>query len=108
LIKNILIILTLVNFLFADKVIKETLACPTLDALKKVPLKNGLDLNMYAIANNCIVLNRYSDVKAIGYDNYKSKDIYQKIIFNKTGAELYMKKSALQIEEGGKKNILRF
>lgn len=98
----------------ADIVKENTLACPSIEQLKKAPLntkKNSLDLSMYAISNNCIILTKRDKVEAIGSlddDIRNSKEIYQKIMYKKTGVILYMKRSALGIEKGGKKASYRF
>lgn len=102
------ILLTSVN---ADKVNKKTLACPTMDALKKAPLEsleNPLELSMYAIANGCEILSKNEHVEVTGADPRNSKDLFQQIVYNKTGVIFYVKSSAINIEQSGKKNSLKF
>ncbi len=90
---------------------KNTLACPEILQLKRAPLSNdsnSLDLSMYAIANNCIIIDKKDEVEAIGYDPTNSKSIFQKIIYKKTGTYFYIKSSSIQIEQDGKKSSIRF
>ena len=91
--------------------IKKTLGCPTMMALQKAPAdnpENYLSLNMYSIANNCVIISKRDKVEAIGYDPRNSKEIFQKILYKKTGVELYIKSSTIQVEQGGKKSSYRF
>jgi hypothetical protein len=95
----------------ADKIKIQTLGCPTLDQLKKAPLDKGegsLELTMYAIANECVVISKDDKVEALGYDPRNSKDIFQKISYEKTETILYIKKTAITVEKGGKKGFIRF
>ncbi len=90
---------------------KKTLACPTIKQLQNAPLdtaENYMELSMYAIANDCEVLSKRAKIQAIGYDPRNSKEIYQKIIYKKTGKYLYLRRSTIQIEQDGKKAIYRF
>ncbi len=89
----------------------KTLGCPTILLLKKAPVSANddiLDLNMYAIANDCIVIRRRDRVKAVGYDSRNSKEMYQKIVHQKTGSSLYILRSSIQVEQDGKKGAVRF
>ena len=109
--KFILIISIFLISVYADKIKIQTLGCPTLDKLKKAPLdksEGSLELTMYAIANECIVISKQDKVEALGYDPRNSKDIFQKISYEKTGAILYIKKSTIIVEKGGKKGFIRF
>ena len=109
--KVLLASLILISSLSADLVLKKTLACPSLLLLQKSvqeDMQDALRLEMYAIANNCVVLSKQDGVEAIGYDPLNSKDIYQKVLYKKTGVELYMLKSSLQVEQAGKKATYRF
>jgi len=79
--------------------------------LKKAPiasLDDILGLNMYAIANDCVVINRRDSVEAIGYDPRNSKEIFQQIIYRKTGVYLYIERAAIYVEQDGKKGVVRF
>jgi hypothetical protein len=89
----------------------KALACPSILLLKKAPLEikdNSMDLSLYAVSNSCEILSRGDKIQAIGYDPRNSKELFQKIIYLKTGSELYIKRSAIEIEQGGKKSTLRF
>ena len=99
------------SFLSADLILHKALACPTLEILKKAPVNttsNSLELEMYTIANSCLVLSREDKVQAIGYDPRNSKQKFQQIVDKKTGVQLYILREAIQIEQGGKKNSYRF
>jgi len=101
----------LASFLQADMITHKTLACPTLDTLTKAPVETDsspLSLQMYSIANSCVVLSRGDKVEAVGYDPRNSKEIYQEIIYKRTGRQLFMLRSAIIVEQGGKKNSYRF
>jgi len=107
-VKIILIILIFTSIIFSDMLKEETLACPNILLLQNAPVDDYVNMNMYAIANNCMILNRKDNVEAIGYDALNSKEIYQKIIHKKTGSYLYILRSTIQVEQGGKKGFIRF
>jgi hypothetical protein len=109
--KYLLILLLALGTLQADKVIKRTLACPSVVILEKAPLDtkdNYMDLNMYAMMNGCVFLNKGSSIEAIGYNANNSKEIYQEIIYQKTGVHLFVKRSAIIVEKFGRKSSFRF
>ena len=109
--KSFFSLLTLVLFLQADMITHKTLACPTVDTLTKAPVSTSSDplaLQMYTIANSCVILSRGDKIEAIGYDSRNSKEIYQEIIYKKTGSKLFMLRSSILVEQGGKKNSYRF
>ena len=96
---------------YADKILQKTLACPSVVLLQKVKhedMKDPLNLEMYAIANNCVIVDKTTEVEAIGYDPRNSKEIYQQIVRKKTGRELYILRSAIMVEQSGKKDSIRF
>jgi hypothetical protein len=97
--------------LSADVITVKTLACPSVTILQKFvkeDLKDPLKLDIYAISNNCIILSKGDKVEALGYDPRNSKEVYQKILYKKTNRELYMRRSSIFVEQGGKKNSIRF
>jgi hypothetical protein len=103
--------ISLFSSLFADKVKTKTLACPSVLTLQKaaeIDLQDSLTLEMYSIAHGCVILTREDSIQALGYDPRNAKDIYQKILYKKNGSELYLRRSAIEIEQGGKKNNFRF
>lgn len=107
----ILAILLLFSVSYADKIKKKTLACPSVLQLQKAPLNtadNYINLSMYAISNDCVIVSKRDDIEAVGYDPLNSKEIYQKIIYKKTGVYLYVIRSSIQIEQAGKKSTFRF
>jgi len=90
---------------------KRTLACPSIEQLKKAPVENdenSMNLSMYAIANDCHIIDKRDKIEAIGYDPTNSKEIYQQILYKKTNTRLYILRSAIQVEQDGKKGSLRF
>ena len=95
----------------ADMIKKQTLACPTKLILQKavdIDLSDPLKLEMYAVSNECVVLNREDKVQALGYDPRNSQETFQKILYKKTGVELYILRESISVEQGGKKNSYRF
>ena len=109
--KYILILVLIMSALQADKVKRKTLACPSIMLLKKAPAdttENYMDLNMYVIANNCVILSKNDPIEAVSYNANNSKDLFQKIIYKKTGVILYVRSSAIMIEQDGKKGKIRF
>ncbi len=109
--RYILILLVMLSSSQADIMIKKTLACPTIMKLQNSPkdtVDNYLKISMYAIANDCIILNKRDKIEAISYDSINSKEIFQKIIYKKTGVYLYILRSTIQIEQAGKKSSYRF
>ena len=109
--KYALILFLLITSVYADRLSKKTLGCPSVMLLEKAPLDDAEDpmaLSMYSIVNECVILTHRDHVEAIGYDPRNSTDIYQKIIYKKTGVYLYILRSSIMVEQGGKKNIHRF
>jgi len=107
----VLIFFLLITSVYADKLNKKTLGCPSIMLLQKAPVdgvEGPMALTMYSISNECVVLTHRDHVEAIGYDPRNSQDIYQKIIYKKTGAYLYILRSSIIVEQGGKKNTYRF
>jgi hypothetical protein len=99
------------NISSADYIVKKTLACPSVFLLKKAPLdqgESGMDLTLYSIANNCLIISRKDKVEAIGYDPSSSKEIFQQIIHQKTGKKFFIFRDNIMVEQSGKKNIFRF
>ena len=109
--KNILILALLVSFAQGDIVKKETLACPSVKALRDAPLNkenDSMSLSLYSIANDCIIISHKDKIEAVGDDPLSIQEIFQKIIYKKTGATLYILKSSINVEQSGKKNTIRF
>jgi len=109
--KYLFVLLALLLSASADQINKKTLACPNIDKLKKAPVHEGadpLDLSMYIIANDCKMLSKYTQVEAIGYDPRNSIAIFQKILDKKSGSIFYVLRSSIFVEQGGKKNNLKF
>lgn len=109
--KYLFVLLALFSTVNADKIIKKTLACPSIDILKKAPTdgsSNSLDLSMYVVANDCVILFKSSEIQAIGYDARNSTEIFQKILDKKSGKILYTPRSSIFVEQDGKKAVLRF
>ncbi len=108
-IKFLLLCLVFLPTLNADKILNKSLACPTMDSLQKAPLGDDyLNLNMYAIAHGCEILYRDAQIHVIGYDPRNTQTIYLEVVNKKTGKKLFIKKSQVQIEQGGKKANYRF
>jgi len=109
--KYILMILIAFSFSNADYLVKKTLACPSVMLIKKAPLnegETGMDLTMYSISNNCMILSKKDKVEAIGYDPRNSKEIFQAILHKKTSKELFVLRNNIVVEQGGKKNTIKF
>ncbi len=109
--KYVALSLLLVSSIYGDQIKLETLGCPTIDALKNVPiesLEDPIALSAYAISNGCKIISRGDGVEAVGYDPINSQDKFQKIIYKRTGVTLYVLRSSITIEQGGKKNGMRF
>ena len=95
----------------ADKITKETLACPTVDKLKKAPTdvdSDSLALSIYTVANDCVLLFKNSEVEAVGYDPRNSTEIFQEILDKNSGKILYILRSSIYVEQDGKKAALKF
>ena len=95
----------------ADYILKKSLACPTIMLIEKAPSdqgESGMELTLYSISNNCMILSRKDKIEALGYDPRDSKNIYQHILHKNSGSELFMKRANIRVEQGGKKNIMRF
>nr|WP_321267919.1 hypothetical protein [uncultured Sulfurimonas sp.] len=109
--KYILIVMLIFGIAQADIMKKKTLACPSVLALQKAPIEkhqDSMNLSMYAISNDCVILDKRDNVEAIGYDPTNTKEMFQKIFYKKTGVYLYILKSTIQVEQDGKKSSLRF
>ncbi|MDQ7043338.1 MAG: hypothetical protein Q9M34_07370 [Sulfurimonas sp.] len=109
--KYIFVCIVLVSSLYSDMIKYKTLACPSIELLKgakQVEMEDSLKLEMYAISHSCVVLSKEDSIEVIGYDPVNSEDIFQQILYKKTGTQLYMLHDAVHIEQAGKKNIYRF
>ena len=109
--KYILLLLLALSVSNADYMVKKTLACPSVMLLEKAPKdqgNSGMDMTLYTIANNCEIVSKRDKVEAIGYDPASSKEIYQKIIYKRTGKELYILRNNIMVEQAGKKNMFKF
>ena len=109
--RYLLILLLALSVANADYAKKKSLACPSVMLHQKAPKEqgdSGMDLTIYTIANNCEIVSRRDQIEAIGYDPASSHEIYQKIIYQRTGKELFMLRKNIFVEQGGKKNIFRF
>ena len=109
--KKIVLLLALLSSLSSDMVKNKTLACPSIFILQQAAsedMQDPLKLEMYSIAKGCVVLVRGDTIEALGYDPRSSKEIYQKIYHRKSNSELYLLRSAIVVEKGGKKNGFRF
>jgi hypothetical protein len=101
----------LLSALNADKIKNKTLACPTVEQLKKAPVfkdADNLALDMYVIANDCVILTPKNRVEAVGYDPRNSQEIFQKVVDKENGSTYYMLRTLIYVEQGGKKSSLRF
>jgi len=109
--KYILLLLLILSVSNADYMKKKTIACPSIMLLDKAPKDqgdSGMDIVLYTIANSCEIVSKRDKVEAIGYDPRNSKEIYQKIIYKRTGKELFILRNDIMVEQGGKKNIFKF
>ncbi|RUM64325.1 MAG: hypothetical protein DSZ04_02700 [Sulfurimonas sp.] len=89
----------------------KTLGCPSVEVLKGskvVDMEDSLKLEMFSIANSCVILSKEDSVEALGYDPRNSKDIFQEILYKKISTVLYILREAIHVEYGGKKNTYRF
>jgi len=97
--------------LYGDMIKNKTLGCPSIDTLKKSLLldpKDPMALELYSMSNSCVILTRNDSVEALGFDPRNSKDEFQEIIYKKTNTQLFILRSAITVEQGGKKNTYRF
>lgn len=96
--------------LLADKVVVETIACPTLNIIQGSAKYTDdiMALNHYAIANSCKFIGSKDDIEAVDYDSANSKSIYMKILLRGSGDILYVKRQHIFIEQPGRKNNFRF
>jgi len=109
--KYLLILILALSALQADKVKNRTMGCPSIMLLQKAPLDtkdNYMDLNMYAMMNSCVFLTKNSSIESVGYNANNSKDIFQEIIYRKTGVHLFVLRSEIIIEKFGRKSSFRF
>jgi len=109
--KHLLLISLLFLYGNTDKILQKTLACPSVVHLQKAvqeDVRDPLKIEMYAIANDCVILNKNDTVKALGYDPRNSKEMFQQILLKKMNQELYILRSTISVEQGGKKSIMRF
>jgi len=110
-VKFFFLLFFLITISYGDMIKTKTLACPSVMLLQKAmqeDMQEPLKLEMYSIAHNCVVLSRGDQIEALGYDPRNSKEIFQKIFYKKTATELFVVRSSVEIEQGGKKNTLRF
>lgn len=89
----------------------KALGCPSIVLLKqaqKIDMEDSFKLEMFSIANSCVILSKEDSVEALGHDPRNSKDIFQEILYKKTSRVLYILREAIHVEQGGKKNTYRF
>lgn len=105
-----MLLLSLSSTLLADKVVVETIACPSIDIIKESARYDDdfIALNRHAMANDCKFLNSHDSIEAIDYDPASEKSIYIKILDKRMGSVLYVKRQHVLIEQPGKKNNFRF
>ena len=107
----VIIFVLILSALNADKIKNKTLACPTIDQLKKAPVHKdagSLDLDMYVIANSCAIISPKNRIEAIGYDPRNSTEIYQKVVDKDNGSIYYILRAQIFVEQGGKNASMRF
>jgi hypothetical protein len=103
-----MLILSVAN---ADKIKNKTLACPTVEQLHKAPAykdDDNLALDMYIVANDCVIVTPQDKIEAVGYDPRNSQEIYQKVINKENGSAYYILRAQIFVEQGGKKASMRF
>jgi len=105
------VFLIFITFLSGDVIKRKTIGCPSVLLLKKAPVltqDNALELSMYTIANDCVIVSPRDKVEAVGYDPLNSTTIFQKILYKKTDKLLYIPRSTIFVEQDGKKGRMRF
>ena len=104
------VLIALSSIVLADKVMVETIACPSLSIIKGSGAYTDdiMALNQYAIANGCKFIGSKDSIKAIDYDPATGKSIFIKILLKNSGDVLYVKRQHIRIEQPGKKNSFRF
>lgn len=108
--KHILSLLLMFGFAGADYIKQTSLGCPTIQAIKNAPKDagdSGMDITLYSMANDCLILNTKEKVTAIDY-RHDSKAIFQEIRHKKTDKTLYILRKNIVFEQGGNKNIFKF
>ena len=96
---------------WADAIKAQTVACPTVEIFKNLAKETENDyvkLNLFAMANDCLILSKKDKVEAIDYDPANDNALYMKIVHKQSGKILFVPSNALYIEKPGKKNTLRF
>ncbi|RLA73110.1 MAG: hypothetical protein DRG24_01130 [Epsilonproteobacteria bacterium] len=96
---------------WADSIKSQTIGCPTVDVLKNISKETDNDyvkINLFAMANDCLLLSQKDKVEAIDYDPVNEKTLYIKIIHKQSGKVLFVPSSEIYIEQSGKKNTFRF
>jgi len=109
--RYIAVFLIFIAFLSGDVIKRKTIGCPSVLLLQKAPVltqDNALELSMYTIANDCVIISTRDRVEAIGYDPLNSTTIFQKVIYKKSGKFLYIPRSAIMVEQNGKEGRIRF
>jgi len=96
---------------WADSIKEQTVGCPTIEILKNIPKETANDyikLNLFTMANDCMILSRNDKVEAIDYDPANNVALFMKIVHKQSGKILFVPTEDLYIEQPGKKNIFRF
>jgi len=96
---------------WADSIKAQTIGCPTVDVLKNISKETENDyvkINLFAMANDCLLLSQKDKVEAIDYDSANETALYIKIIHKQSGKVLFVPSSDIYIEQPGKKNTFRF
>jgi len=103
--KYVFLLLLFITSIFADKVNREAIACPSVVSLQNVPTGEYMEINKYVIANNCVVVSPNDSFQVVSSNK---KDAFVKISLQEKGLLLYIKSSLVKLEQPGDKNILKF
>ena len=95
----------------ADKITMQTLACKQLKDMHALPKESMTDytaLNRYVQTHDCIVVSESDDVQVVRENGTSLKGLFYRIVVARTGERYYVQKSAVQLEQPGKKNTFSF
>ncbi|GEM_PF-1639657 len=93
----------------ADRITSTTVACPTMEAFRKIRehADTGGNKELYIMQQGCVVLTPKDKIHVIDPDR-KMHGMFLKVQIEHSGEILYVQKSHVKVEQAGTGNIFRF
>ncbi|WP_456451260.1 hypothetical protein [Hydrogenimonas sp.] len=102
-------LLTAAVSLPADRITTTAIACPTMEAFKKIHNYQDTSENkeLFIMQQGCVVLTPKDKIHVIDPE-HKTHGMFLKIQVDRTNEIMYVRKNYVKVEQAGTGNILRF